>query len=89
MKMELSSNQELYDYLHRLISTLKKAGANKLADLVSFAADQASGMSAEFLGESRVALRQVLNQENGALIQDERADLQSVVEQLNEALDQR
>jgi hypothetical protein len=87
--MKLSSNQELYEYLQRLVSELKNVGASKLADTVSFAIDQASGMSTEFLGESRLALRQVLNQENWPLTQGERADLESVVEQPNEALDRR
>jgi hypothetical protein len=87
--MKLSSNQDLYDYLRRLICELQKAGATTLVHAVSFAADQASSMSAEFLGESRLALRQVLDQENGALSQSQRADLESVINQLDDALDRR
>jgi hypothetical protein len=86
---KFSSNQELYEYLVRLVSELKTAGADKLAEAVAFAVDQASGISTEFLGESRVAVRQVLSQENGALTEQGRADLQSVLEQLNQALDRR
>jgi hypothetical protein len=85
----LSSNRDLYEYLLRLISELRNAGADKLARVVTFAAEQAAGISTEFLGEARLALREVLNEENRALTEEGRADLINVIEQLNQALDQR
>jgi hypothetical protein len=43
----------------------------------------------EFLGESRIALRRVLAEENGILSPIERADRQDVLRQLDAALDGR
>lgn len=82
----LSSNKDLYDYLLLLSSELKQRGETTLSEAVLFAAGQASSLSTEFLGESRIALRQVSNEENGVLTKQERADLSSVLKQLDEAL---
>lgn len=79
-----SNNRELYDYLIFLISALKERGAKALSEAVTFASGQASSMSTEFLGESRIALRQVLKEENGVLLQQERDDLLQVVKQLDD-----
>lgn len=87
--MKLSSNQQLYEYLFFLISELKNAGDDMLAQTVAVAAAQASSTSTEFLGESRIALRQVLSQENGVLTQEGREDLMSVIDQISQALDHR
>jgi len=85
----LHSNQELYDYMLSLMSTLKKRGADVLSETVDFARNQASGLSTEFLGESRIALRRVANQEGNVLTEEERTDLLDVLRQLDEALDKR
>ena len=46
-------------------------------------------MSTEFLGESRIALRRVLKEEDGVLTLQEREDLLDVLRQLDSALDNR
>lgn len=85
----LSNNQELYKYLLDLTAKLENRNAVELSKTVASAGRHASGMSTEFLGESRIALRRVLEKENGILIVQERADLTVVLEQLNNALDNR
>ena len=68
----LSSNRELYDYLLSLSAELKQRGAAGLSEVVAFASAQGSSSSTEFLGESRIALRRVLTEENGALTDQQR-----------------
>lgn len=84
-----SNNRELYEYLLFLTAELKKRKFDKLSEAVAFANRQASGMSTEFLGESRIALRRVLKEEDGILTVQERDDLSDVLKQLDEALDRR
>lgn len=85
----LSSNQDLYDYLLFLSSELKQRGLAVLSEAVTFASSQGSSSSTEFLGESRIALKRVLKEENGALTDQERAKLSAVLKQLDEALNGR
>jgi hypothetical protein len=85
----LSSNRELYDYLLFLSSELKQRGSTALSEAVAFAIGNAASFSTEFLGESRIALKRVLSQENGILTGQERADLCNVLGQLDKALDRR
>lgn len=86
----LSGFKALYDYLIVLASELQQRGAAELGEAVDHARRcSASGISTEFLGESRIALRRVLNEENGALTAQERTDLLDVLKQLDEALDGR
>ncbi len=84
-----SNNQELCEYLFLLALELKKRRFDELSEAVTFAGQQASGMSTEFLGESRIALRRVLKEEDGVLTVRERADLVDVLKQLDESLDRR
>jgi hypothetical protein len=84
-----SNNQHLLDYLLGLGSELKKRGLHELSELVVFASRQGSGLSTEFLGESRIALRQVLQRGSDALSKQELHDLQAALEQLDKALDER
>jgi hypothetical protein len=56
------------------------------ADSIRRAAQQASGLSTEFLGESRIALEQTLAAEGGTLNPQERMDLIAVVNQLDRTL---
>jgi len=82
----LSNNQDLYEYLLFLDSVLKQRGATALSGIVQFASMQASTFPAtEFLGESRIALRRVLDEENGILNEQERTDLRDVLKQLDSA----
>jgi hypothetical protein len=46
-------------------------------------------MSTEFLGQSRIALRRVLEQGKDVLTEQERNDLMDVLKQLNAAFDKR
>jgi hypothetical protein len=84
----LSSNKDLYDYLIDLAERLRTRGADSLAAIVLSASRQAAGLSTEFLGESQIALKEVLDSEV-ALDENERADLLGVLEQLSTALDGR
>ncbi len=85
----LSSNSDLYEYLHQLEANLRKHGATDLADAVGFAGRQASSTSTEFLGESRIALRRVSSRGRIALTGLERSELDDVLRQLDAALDRR
>jgi len=86
---QLCNNRELYEYLVHLASELKRSKSEALGDIVSSASRHAAGMSTEFLGESRIALRRVLAEEVGILGEQERANLKSTLEQLDKALDER
>jgi hypothetical protein len=82
----LSNNRDLYEYLLFLASVLEQRGATALSEIVQFASRLASTFPAtEFLGESRIALRRVLGEENGILNDQERTDLCDVLKQLDSA----
>ena len=85
----LKSNSELYQYLVHLVSQLRTRGATDLADSIEFASQQASGISTEFLGESRIALRKLLEKEHGILTGTEREEASDILKQLDAALDRR
>jgi hypothetical protein len=55
--MQLSNNQNLYDYLIRFARELKDRGATEASEVAMGASRQAASMNAEFLGESRIAPR--------------------------------
>lgn len=81
-----SNNQEFYDYLTLLISRLHERGFHDLAKPLEFAASQASSNSTEFLGESRIALRQLLDENPvQALTEPEIAEVHSALRQLDTA----
>jgi hypothetical protein len=82
----LASNQELYNYLLGLTDILMERGSTVLANSVRGAARPASGMSTEFLGESRIALDQTPAAEAGALNSPEREQLIAVISQLDKTL---
>lgn len=86
----LSNNRDLYEYLLFLASVLQQRGSATLSEIVQFASRQASTFPAtEFLGESRIALRRVLDEENGILNDQERTDLRDVLKQLDRAFKRR
>jgi hypothetical protein len=85
----LSSNSELYEYLLALEANLRARGSTDLANAVAGAGRQASAISTEFLGESRIALRRVSSLGRITLTGQERADLDDVLKQLDAALDRR
>jgi hypothetical protein len=85
----LSSNRNLYDYLQFLSLKLEQRGATSLYEAITFACAQASSSSTEFIGESRIALRRVLNEEKGVLTDQERTDLLGILKQIDKALDER
>ena len=84
-----ASNKEFYNYLLSLASKFRERGAEHFALAIESASRQASGMSTEFLGESRLVLRDLMAEENGTLTCDERNDLTDALSQLNDALDKR
>ena len=83
---KLSSNTDLYNYLLALGDLLAGRGVPQLAETVRFAARQGTGLSTEFLGESGIALRRVLDAEGGALEMHERDELRGVISQVETAL---
>jgi hypothetical protein len=83
------NNQQLYDYLLLLSTELKKRGRDELSEATLLASRQASSMSTEFLGESRIALRRVLQEGQNTLTEEERDDIRTTLRQLDEALDKR
>jgi hypothetical protein len=85
----LSNNAELYQYLLRLAAILEARNAKQLGEAVVHASKCSAGMSTEFLGESRIALRQVLKKGAGALTAQEHDDVKEVLRQLDQALDDR
>jgi hypothetical protein len=85
----LSSNGELYEYLSGLARELKSLRRGELSEAVSFASRQASGMSTEFLGESRIALQRVLDEENGALSRQQRSEVSGILAEIESAFDRR
>jgi hypothetical protein len=86
----LSNNRDLYEYLVFLAAELKKRKLEELSEAVSFASRHAaSNISTEFLGEARIALDRVMNEEDGMLTAQERADLSFVVKQLDDAFNRR
>lgn len=84
-----ANNRELYEYMVALSSQLASHGLQELSKDVIAARRHAAGMSTEFLGESRLVLRRVLMQGAYALAEQQRADLQDVLNQLDSALDRR
>lgn len=86
---QLASNQQLYEYLGQMESVLQERGADDLARAVAHARQHAASSSTEFLGESRIALRQVTEGRPGLLSAPERNDLADVLRALDEALDRR
>jgi hypothetical protein len=84
--MYLSSNQDLYNYLLRLGQGLKARGAIELSDIAMGASRQAASMSAEFLGESRIALRRILSEGKTILEPSEEADIEDALRQLTAAI---
>lgn len=85
----LSNNKELYAYLLSLAAVLEKRGSSELSETVTHASRHASGMSTEFLGESRIALRRVSKETGDVLDLSEHNDLSEVLRQLDAALDKR
>jgi hypothetical protein len=83
-------NRELYEYLVLLADKLKDRGFLELSETVRLASRHAaSNMSTEFLGESRIALRQLLQSKSNALTELEHSELLHVLKQLDDTLKRR
>jgi hypothetical protein len=83
----LNSDADLFYYLTALADLLASRGAVQLAEKVRIAARMIAGnIITEFRGESRIALWEVVAQENGILNAAERADLIGVIRQLDAVL---
>jgi hypothetical protein len=84
-----ASNNELYEYMQWLASTLQARGASDLATRVMSACHTAIGLSTEFLGESKLALKEVIESESSPLSEAEQKDLLSAMSQVDVALRRR
>ena len=87
--MKLTSNRELYDYLLALSAKVTSRGDSELGQKIAAASRHAAGMSTEFLGESRIALRGVARDKSGILNEAEHAELLEILRQLDSAFDKR
>ena len=88
-KMRLGDNQELYDYLVAMSGKLNNRGAVELGrDVLAASRAVATIPVTEFLGEARVALRRVENEQT-VLTDEECSDLRDVIRQLDEAFTRR
>jgi len=87
--VRLVNNQALDKYLITLATKLRERGANLGADALIAASRQAAAMSTEFLGESRIALRALCESGARVLSDEDRAELNDVLEQLDAALDRK
>lgn len=87
--MQLANNRELYDYMVSLRKKLIERGAQTLAQTVMQASRHFSGMSTEFLGESRIALREVAKAEGGVLDRTEHAELLGILKEIDFAFSRR
>ena len=86
----LASNAELYEYLTALFKILEERGSKKLAEVVFHASQTASGnMIAEFLGESRIALRRVVKGGRRVLTKEECDTAKDVLLQLEDVFEKR
>jgi hypothetical protein len=84
--MRLASNQALHDYLVHLGAALQEREAVPMAEIIAAAARQGAGLSTEFLGQSRVALEEVLNSNQAVLSDAIRIEMADVLKQLDMAL---
>jgi hypothetical protein len=84
-----SSSADLYAYLERLGHALANRGANDLAETIRRALRFAVGMSTEFLGESRDALRVVSQAKSNPLDQLERQRLAKALAELESVFNRR
>ena len=87
--LKLANNRDLYEYLLSLARVLKNRGAENLAQAVLSASGHFAGMSTEFLGESRIALRKVVRVEHGLLNKAESTELVEILKQIDSAFEQR
>jgi hypothetical protein len=84
--MRLRDNQQLYDYLVAMSTKLNNRDAVKLSQDVLAASQMVATIPiTEFLGESRIALRRVENEQT-VLTDEECSELRDVIRQLDEAL---
>jgi|HubBroStandDraft_6_1064221.scaffolds.fasta_scaffold543718_3 hypothetical protein len=86
--MQLNNNRELYDYLVTLSAILSSRGADELSSTVATASRHATGMSTEFLGEARIALRR-FQDDRSVLTESEWLDLVDVLRQLDQSFYRR
>ena len=87
--MKLTSNRELYDYLLALSAKVTSRGDSELGQKIAAASRHAAGMSTEFLGESRIALREVAKDKSGILTHAEYTELSAVLKQIDSAFSDR
>ena len=87
--MRLRDNQQLCDYVVAMSTKLNNRGAVKLSqDVLAASRVVATIPITEFLGESRIALRRVENEQT-VLTEEECFDLRDVIRQMDEAFTRR
>jgi len=87
--MRLDNNRQLYEYLAAIGAKLNDRGAVDLSRVVLAASRTVATIpDTEFLGESRIVLRRVQNEQT-VLTENERLELLDVLRQLDEAFSRR
>jgi hypothetical protein len=83
--MILSSNADLYEFLLLLANLMETQSHHQSAGKLGFAANQASGLSTEFLGEELLALKQTSEEIGDKMEEQQRNDLADAIRQLESA----
>lgn len=84
-----SNNTQLSQHLQFLTKTLEERHAKELSEAVAHVGRMSPVMSTEFLGESRIALTQLLRKERGILTDQERDEVQEVLSEIDGVFDRK
>jgi hypothetical protein len=85
-KGPLASNADLHQYLLQTAESLARTGLTAQADQLRRAAAQGAGLSTEFLGESKIALDEVLRTAGSAMTPPDRNRLLAVIAQIKDSV---
>jgi hypothetical protein len=84
-----SKDRELYDYLQFWCWEFQRSKDAELRDALKFAVRGVSLLNMEFLSETRIALRRVLERENGFLTGQERENMINMLKQIDDGFEKR
>ena len=80
----LQNNEELFEYLIQLRSSLEMYQHHELAEIVNQASRFISGSASEFMHEAQLALKRVRKEQPKELSNSEIQDLDAVLNQIKE-----
>jgi hypothetical protein len=79
----ISTNEDLYKYLIHLSHTLDSKGRQDIADEIRFASRFITGSPSEFLHESQVVLKKLLDTSISLLQNEQKEEVKRVIEQID------